>query len=454
MCAHMRLKHNNPLLLGRLSHQVSILLAAFMLSEPVLALKDTTLSLSGTHRLRYESMHHGPRPDAPASDEILVSRLFVSADLESGPFFAKVEMQDSRGWLHGAATPIGTDDINALEPIQAHVGWRGGDELPLEVTLGRITKNVTTRRLVARNRYRNTTNSFTGLDVNWLGEQWSINAFVFRPVLRLPSDRAALERNAAELDETSPEQRFWGVELMPAQQRSWSAHIFGLNEDDHPDYPTRNRQLITLGGQWRQFDRETGWHHAGELGLQWGESRLTSAASDTRDLDHRAWFMHAELGHKWRSHWSSRISIVADYASGDRRIGDASNERFDNLYGARRFDFGPTGIYGPQGRSNMLSPGLRWDAQPSLPTSLMVSWRGFWLAQPIDSHAGTGYTPLEGERYIGQQVEARVRQRLTEHFQLEAGAAYLKKGELLQSDAFSMGDTDSTYLYLQTTIRF
>ncbi len=434
----------------------ALIVSASLLPAPaVYALSDIEVEFSGNHRLRYEYMHNGPRPNAAVIDDLLVSRLYLDTKVNAGHWFGELEIQDSRGWFEGESTPIGTDDINTLEPIQAFIGWRGGDDLPLQISVGRITKNLSTRRLVARNRYRNTTNGFSGVDVKWRGEDWAINAFAFRPVIREPSDRESIANNEFELDKTSPGQQFWGAELKPATSSEWTAHILALHESDRPDFPSRNRRLVTTGGQWYHLNKQSGIHTAGELGIQFGKSRATSADLDTRDLDHFAWFMHAEAGLRSEYLWQGRMSVLFDYASGDHSLGDGSTQRFDNLFGARRFDFGPTGIYGPQGRSNMISPGIRWDSQPLQPTRLMVVWRGFWLAEPFDIHAGTGFQDdFRGKRYVGQQVEARIRQAVTDDLGLEAGAAYLIKGGLLRGDAFAQGDEDGAYLYLQTTLRF
>lgn len=191
------------------------------LSESTLALElaatgdSPHVSLSGSHRLRYESMHNGPRVTAAETDEVLVSRLLFSATFQSASVHGQFELQDSRAWLHGPRTPIGTDDVNALEPLQAWVGWRGGDDLGMDIRLGRMTKDLSTRRLVARNRFRNTLNAFEGLDLTVSNESLWVNAFAFRPVHREPFAPRAVRDNDIKLDRTSSEQLFTGVELAP-----------------------------------------------------------------------------------------------------------------------------------------------------------------------------------------------------------------------------------------------
>lgn len=61
--------------------------------------------------------------------------------------------------------------------------------------------------------------------------------------------------------------------------------------------------------------------------------------------------------------------------SGDGDPNDGRTERFDTLFGARRFEFGPTGIYGLLARSNVNSPGVKLDLRPKPGLALMLAYR-------------------------------------------------------------------------------
>lgn len=52
-----------------------------------------------------------------------------------------------------------------------------------------------------------------------------------------------------------------------------------------------------------------------------------------------------------------RISAEFDFASGDRS--GPGYQRFDTLFGMRRADLAPAGIYNAIGRANILTPGIR-----------------------------------------------------------------------------------------------
>src|SRR5690606_18610047 len=130
------------------------------------------------------------------------------------------------------------------------------------------------------------------------------------------------------------------------------------HEQDTEDMPTRNRKLVTPGlrilrkAKPAQLDLEI------EGAFQQGSSRASTSAEDTTRLDHLAFFFHGALGYTLELPWHPRILAEYDYASGDADPNDRAFGRFDTLYGARRFDFGPTGMYGAFARSNINSPGL------------------------------------------------------------------------------------------------
>lgn len=132
-------------------------------------------SLDGTYRLRYESLHNAYRAGASGSDQILVSRLLASLKGSGEHVFGELEIQDSRSWLDDAGTPLGTDDVNALEPLQAWIGWQQQNQFVVKA--GRQTLDIGSRRFVARNRFRNTLNAFDGVYGNYQQDAWQWQAF-------------------------------------------------------------------------------------------------------------------------------------------------------------------------------------------------------------------------------------------------------------------------------------
>ena len=98
-------------------------------------------------------------------DQLLTWRTMLKLTASKNGYSLVGEMIDVRGALADTGTPLGTDDINTLEPQQAYVGWKGttsaGDGLDLR--FGRQTMNLGSRRFIARNVFRSTINAFNGI---------------------------------------------------------------------------------------------------------------------------------------------------------------------------------------------------------------------------------------------------------------------------------------------------
>lgn len=415
-------------------------------------------SLSGSHRTRFESLDEQYRGTRNGGDQVIVFRtnILASVDLQKIKFAA--EMLDSRVSLADSGTPLSGSIVNPLELLQAYV------EIPLDdffinkskssIRAGRITMDVGSRRLVARNRFRNTINGFTGID--WKFQNQSndeFRAFYTLPVQRLFSG-SALD-NDAKFDEEHEEVRFWGLYYSPAKllwDDKAEFYLFGLNEDDIPGtLNTRNRDLYTTGLRIYRKAEKNKFDYQFESIFQIGESRTTTTS--TVDLDHFAYFHHLELGYSFNSKWSPKLSLQFDYASGDDDPNDADNNRFDTLYGARRFDFGPTGIYGPFARSNLISPGIRLKLKPASDISSFIALRSYWLASDNDAWTTAGISNSAGQsdNFIGTQIEARIRWELVpKNVRIEAGAAHLFAGDIMNEASKS----DSSYLYTQAVFWF
>ena len=102
--------------------------------------------------------------------------------------------------------------------------------------------DVGSRRLVARNRFRNTSNAFTGIDWRWRGKgDDELRLLYTLPITRLPSEDERVRRNDIEFDEESFDRQFWGLYFEDALPFGWEGrfelYLFGLHLDDAPRRP-------------------------------------------------------------------------------------------------------------------------------------------------------------------------------------------------------------------------
>lgn len=421
------------------------------------------LTVGGSYRLRYETLDGRFRHGETGSDQILVERLLLQARAQWGHVYAGGELEDSRAQLADAGTHLGTDSVDAFEPLQAYAGvqaqdiFAAGDRLDVEG--GRFTMDLGSRRLIARNRFRNTLNAFTGLQARWHGAGGTdVTAFFVLPIDRMPTANAALLDNAVRLDSESWHTRLWGVFVSrPALigRATGEAYLFGLTDEDRPGHAAIARELYTPGIRIVANPADDAWDYEIEAAMQFGT--VQASKTSTRKLDRLAGLLHASVGYRWDAMWKPRLSLEYDYASGDEHPGDGTDNRFDTLYGARRFDFGPTGIYGAFARSNLETPGVRLEIAPSKRLDAMVGYRLFWLASARDAWTTAGLQDASGRAgdFLGEQIEARLRYEvLPGNLELEFGGALMTHGTFQREVSGAPAAANSTYGYAAATVSF
>jgi hypothetical protein len=184
--------------------------------------------------------------------------------------------------------------------------------------------------------------------------------------------------------------------------------------------------------------------------------RATTNASDGKNLTHEAWYQHLDIGYTIDMPWKPRFAVEYDYASGDKNPNDNKDQRFDTLYGARRGDYGPTGIYGAFARSNINSPAYRLGFSPLANVQTTLSHRFFWLAQSKDAWTTANLQDKTGNSgdYVGQQLDLSTRWDVNSSLNLETGWTHLFKGQFAKTAPNAPNGQDINYFYVQSLLRF
>jgi hypothetical protein len=183
------------------------------------------LAGGGKHRIRYETLDGQFRARRTGGDQALALRTSLAVELRTNPVQLLSEMLDARQCLSDSGSPLDTTMVNALEVLQAHLRWKADDLIPggtNTLRIGRETLDLGSRRLAARNAFRNTINSFTGADWLWAANGGgSVRAFWYLPGQRLPADFDSLLDNKIVADTQGFGQQFWGVYGNPANLGAW-----------------------------------------------------------------------------------------------------------------------------------------------------------------------------------------------------------------------------------------
>lgn len=199
-------------------------------------------------------------------------------------------------------------------------------------------------------------------------------------------------------------------------------------------------ELIQLTGQWHQ------WDYQAEAAYQHG--RLGAAR-------HNAWFTHLETKYSPTMKWRPGITLQYDYASGTRNPGSGVDGTFDPLFGIRRNDLGPTGIWALSLRPNLNSPSVRLQVTPFKNTEIIVHHHWMYLAQARDQRRGVGLIDPTGKagRTIGQQTEFRFRYRWSKFFDTDAAYVHFREGTFVRTLRPTL-PRSANYIYISTDLHF
>lgn len=393
--------------------------------------------LSGTMRLRYEAITNQPRAGFRRDDDLVNVRTTLLAQYRDGPLTLAAELWDSRVYGQLARTIITTGEVNTLEPVQAYAAYAftlpGGGKATLQA--GRFMLNIGSRRLIAADDYRNTTNGYTGLNTTLQAKGLVATLIYVLPQQRRPDDAASLRSKDVAFDHEGFDQVLWGGTIARSAAIGpvmAEASFYHLGERDTAARPTRDRSLDTYGGRLLREPKAGKPDVEVEAFYQSGHISA-SVAPGAAQLPVSAWFVHADAGYSLPGAWHARASIEYDRASGDAPGGHYG--RFDTLFGQRRADFAPAGLYNAITRANISTPGARLEIAPSKRWEAFATYHALWLVERADAFATSGVRDPSGRsgRFAGHQLDGRVRVWLRQdRLRFEADGVLLTKGRFLE----------------------
>ena len=394
------------------------------------------LELGLEHRSRIELREDAnPNPEVPQDQIGYAVRTLLRLGVRGGPVRVSAELLDSRMLLEDPSRSD-TSLENPLDLLSAFVELRAeellavGDELRLRV--GRQTLDLGSRRLMARNRYRNTINAFGGVTARYRRKAFTATGLWLVPVERRAPGIFPPDGEDDYLDREDF-RRHLGAGYLELHPPGWELELELYLFGQHDDRPGRIRTLFTPGARLLRAPARGRLDLEVELALQRGGA---PADGDRPVRTHQAHFVHVDVGYTVDHSLALRLELGADVATGPSDAPGRST-RFDTLFGARRFDFGPTGVLGVLARADLWSPFLRYRLRPREDLRIDGQARLVWTERPF-----------EGDRsWSGGLAEVRVRwSPWGPLVRLEAGLA----GARLDG---ALGLTSTLYGYSQVSLR-
>lgn len=426
------------------------------------------LRFQGETRVRYETLEGQFRAGQSGGDQLLLFRTLVKAEADTGPMTFGLELQDSRTYLGDSGTPLSNSIANPLDVLQLYARF---DDLPgvlgagatSQLTLGRQTISIGSKRQIERVDFANVIKSYTG--AYWQSQSPrgdELHAFLAVPTARFPNDRASLDDNALSGDEEQWGRRIWGIHYrranaLPMIADDLWAEVFayGLEEEDRTTFQTPNRSYIAPGFRFYRKPALGRWDIDLEGALRQGRRFATSAPTDTQALDVNASMLFLALGYTFETAWSPRFAFEYYYASGDDDPNDRRFDQHERLFGSRRSDLNNTSIYGPLTPANLNAPGFRVEVKPSARWDARFYYHAAYLASPTDRWviANLRDPTAQSGDFIGHILDARARYWVVpQKLRLELGGSVLINGEF--ADALANNDGQTTFAYTQLTYSF
>lgn len=388
-------------------------------------------------RTRYERRVDDYRRNQDTDDYFLMrSRGYLGVRDIIDPLRFGLEFQDARQF--SSAPTTGTGDVDEADFLQAFGELYFKDALgpgqPFSFRAGRMSDDYIDRRLIARNRWRNTTNAFDGFRLRAGDENsdWQVTILAMQPV----------ERRTIQRDRTDEERWFYGL---IGTWRGWDNIViepyYLILDSDYKDPSTADREIHTLGTHLfgpipgTRFDYDLDF--AGQFGDVGGQA-------------HRAIALHAELGYTFDHAWKPRLAAFINYASGDKDPNDGEDGRFDSLFGASHSFYGYSDLFTWQ---NTINPSLHLKMSPMDKLSMEAFYRMYYLASRKDAFIRADLRDTTGEagRFVGQEIDMRVSYQLSEQLSLEIGYAHFMPGTFVEKTG---NPDDSDLFYVQTVLRF
>ena len=411
------------------------------------------LTLDFEQQSRMQTLDGQFRAGLEGSDQTFEWRNALKAEAAFDGFSVTAEFADMRTFLADEGSPLDSFFANPMDFLQLNVTvpFSGlfSDSDKGFVKVGRFTMDQGSRRFVARNRFRNTINSFGGVQARLENGNNSLELFYTRPTSRRVSGDWI--DNDPRLDKQSSDFFWGGFFTSRLTEQGDSLQLYVLGADERRDRPANQRfDVVSTGVRLFRNPAPGAWHYDGEALYQVGDAPALDANSEL--LDHKAHYLHLSFGYSFEAPWQPRLSFIYHLGSGDKDPLDNESNELDHLFGVPRPDFGPTGSFRAFQRVNTSSPGLMLNLQPASNVDAYVRWQ-----RPSLDEKGQGWRTTRyrhpgnlGEDYLGDQLETRVRWHLfSNKLTIDGGYVWINAGPYM--DLVNKGDTH--YFYLQSIVR-
>ena len=439
-----------------------LLAASALLPQQSQAQDDITIN--GQLRVRFENLDNQFRAGKSGGDQLLLFRSLLHGKYQNDDLVVGLEFQDSRTYLGDAGTPLSSSFTNVSDLLQGYVTFKNlpgllPDANNSQLTVGRQTISIGSKRQIERVSFANVIKSYTGVHYQTTtGNKDQLHAFYGVPIERLPKVRSEIDDNRFKSDKEQWQRRIWGLHYRNAKlfdavaDNNWGElFAYGFDESDTADTPTANRHYLTTGFRLYRPWHATRWNYDVEGAWRTGSRHATSGSNDNQDLDVNAKMLLFRVGYTF-DHWlNPNIAFQHYYASGDKNPDDTRFDQFERLFGGRRTDLNNTSIHGPLTPANLSASGFRIELKPDSHWDARLHYSRAWLSSATDKFLIGKYHDPSGQSgdFVGHTIDTRLRVWFDgKRWIVDGGLSWLFPGDYLDNLKPAGGTTRFGYLQL------
>jgi len=357
-----------------------------------------------------------------------------------------VQGQDSQEMFSGRPknTLNGANGNDDFDLRQGYVQIGNFDEFPLELTLGRQSLDLGSRRLVADTRWGNYGRTFDAARVTWKPDKtWTVDVFAANVV----------NIEEGQFDDSDHNADLTGIFATAKIPGNQSLDLYALHLDSqHSTVAAVKGDFWNLGARlFRDPGTHGPWDYEFEFVVQTG-----NVMSGKKDLDLLAFGGQATVGYTFDSaFWTPRVSANFSYASGDDNLKDGEQHRLQAMYPSTH---ALNGLLDAVGWANLLDPYLEFKVSPTKDSSINLQAHAFFRADTADfvyrsngSSAVRSPAGVNNNSYIGTELDLYYQTNLTKGLELLVGGGVLFAGDYLKTSGPS--DNAGT-VYTQLTYKY
>lgn len=411
-----------------------LFLLIFLLDSYAFSLKNFTFS--GEVRWRFEFLDNFDfKDELKDQDGIHLFRTRLNFEyFFSMNFLIKTQFQDSRVCSLSYGSRDSYEDSLDLRELY----FKYKDD-KFSFSLGRMEFFLGDERLVGPVYWSNVSQSFDGLNFNFLKNEWNFKLFALRKVLI----------EDGKFNKWDEDDNFFGTWTSKKVTNYHDLNLFLFYRDTSKPVSfgssvgSAEMKEYTAGFQFEGKDVK-GFDYLLFGAYQFGDF-------GEKDISAKAFAF--TLNYNFKTFLNPKIGIEFDWGSGDKNPLDNKRETFDNLY--------PTGhkFYGYMDRAslqNLKSYAFHLFLDLSKDSKLEISYHNLNLDTSADSMYLASRKPfiqgIKGQSTkIGDEIDLALTHKLNKNLNFLLGYSYLMAGKFLKQNE---RPNDAEYFYFQSIIKF